>query len=136
MFPAYGKSSNYVLQRRTLVNLTVQGCDLLKPSSSSLIMLFTAILLVVFSHILHKMITFREESCLCVCKLCGIQKIRTLPTKASYCLGARFVLDSLHITSCLRLRHKPPRKQNPKEFFNKFVQHYKKETFLGGGCWI
>lgn len=36
----------------------------MKPGS--LIMLFTSRILVVLSHILHKMITFREESCLCL----------------------------------------------------------------------
>lgn len=48
LFAAYGESSSCVLQSRTLFNLTVPACNLIKPTSRYHIALFTATLWALF----------------------------------------------------------------------------------------
>lgn len=87
-----------------------------KKDTASLIFItdLTARLLVVFSHILHTMVIVVVE------KLCVSEFSQDITYQGELLSEGTFLLDELHITSCWRLWHKPPRKQNPGGIFNKF----------------
>ena len=113
---------------------------------SSFIMSFTFQLSPVFSHVFHEAIAFfvGGGGCLFVfTKPCGIQRVGTLPTKASYCLrapGLCWTCSTSPHVGAYGTSH--PESSIQEEFFNKFVQHYTKETLFFKNyscfsvCWI
>lgn len=118
---------------RTLVNLLAQGCDLVKP-----ITLFTAALLLRFYiPFFMKQLGARKKAAFHIANW-GIHQVRTLPTRSGYCLGARFVLEWLHITSCLRLWPHATQKAVSKRNFliNLFRVTQKQYLPSLAVCWI